>query len=234
MDAIFELEDETGNMGWAAPEAAHSRLLNYLPGILSDDPFLEGFLRIFESILDPLDRQLGQLHVYFDPRLTPPEFLPWLGTWVDLVLDENWPEARRRELILRTADLYRRRGTALALRDFLEVYTGFSPTIIEESDDPEPFHFTVVLPVPHPEQIDRERVERIIEAEKPAHTTYTLRIEQGAAEGQQLAAGPAGLPAASSLGPAPSETLSTRFPPTEEPPARSSDNGSSQSDSQHA
>src|SRR5512135_3088772 len=79
-----------------------SRLLRYLPGIFSDDPFLDGFLRIFESIWDPLDRQIDQLYAYFDPRLTPADFLPWLGTWVDLVLDENWPETRRRTLIRRT------------------------------------------------------------------------------------------------------------------------------------
>ena len=159
-------------------EAEGSRLLHYLPGIFADDPFLDGFLRIFESIWDPLDRQIGQLYAYFDPRLTPPDFLPWLGTWVDLVLDENWPEKGRRTLIRRTADLYRRRGTAGALRDYLEIFTGCAPAILDESDDPVPFHFTVVLAVDGPQLVDEARVRRIIEAEKPAHTTYTLRIEQ--------------------------------------------------------
>ena len=92
--------------------AEQSRLLNYLPSIYADDPFLDGFLKIFESIWSPLERQLDVLYAYFDPHLTPSEFLPWLSTWVDLALDENWPEARRRELIRRAAELYRRRGTA--------------------------------------------------------------------------------------------------------------------------
>lgn len=154
-----------------------SRLLNYLPGIYADHPFLDGFLRIFESIWEPLERQIDQLYAYFDPHLTPTEFLPWLGTWVDLSLDENWPEARRRELIHRAADLYRRRGTPGALRDYLTIYLGVEPEIVEDGADGNPFHFTVIFRVADPGAIDQDRVRRIIEEEKPAHTTYTLRVE---------------------------------------------------------
>jgi signal peptidase I len=42
---------------------------------------------------DPLDLQIDVLYAYFDSHLTPTEILPWLGAWVDLVLDESWPEA---------------------------------------------------------------------------------------------------------------------------------------------
>lgn len=154
------------------------RLLNYLPGIYADDFFLDGFLRIFESIWSPLDRQIDQLHNYFDPRMTPVDLLPWLGTWVDLVLDENWPAPRRRLLIEHAADLYRRRGTAGALRDYLAIYAGAPPEIVEDGDPGNPFHFSVVLRVPDPAAIEQDRVRRIIEEEKPAHTTYTLRVEK--------------------------------------------------------
>ncbi|MBI4786719.1 MAG: phage tail protein I [Chloroflexi bacterium] len=155
-----------------------SRLLNYLPGIYADDFFLDGFLRIFESIWAPLERQIDQLYNYVEPRMTPADFLPWLGTWVDLALDENWPEARRRALIEHAADLYRRRGTAGALRDYLAIYTGTQPEIVEDGDDAQPFHFSVILRVPDPAAVEQDRVRRIIEEEKPAHTTYTLRVEQ--------------------------------------------------------
>lgn len=184
MSTDLRLREESGFSGdgrfaidvRAVPE--HCRLLKYLPGIYSDDPFLDGFLRIFDDIWLPLERQIDVLYAYSDPRLTPAEFLPWLGTWVDLVLDENWPEARRRELICRAADLYRRRGTAGALRDYLTIYTGVTPEIIEDGTDENPFHFTVVLRLPNPEAIDQDRVRGIIEEEKPAHTTYTLRLEK--------------------------------------------------------
>lgn len=156
-----------------------SRLLSYLPGIYADDEFTGRFLRIFESIWAPLEAQIDLLYTYFDPRLTPVEFLPWLGTWVDLVLDENWPEARRRALIEHAADLYRRRGTAGALRDYLAIYMGVQPDIVEDMTDQNPFHFTVRFQVPNPDGIDADRIRRIIEEEKPAHTTYTLEIVKG-------------------------------------------------------
>ncbi len=155
-----------------------SQLLKYLPSIYGDDPFLYGFLRLFETIWAPLERQIDQLYAYCNPRLTPAEFLPWLGTWVDLVLDENWPEARRRELIRHAAELYRRRGTAGALRDYLAIYTGVAPEIVEDGAEGDPFHFSVIFRVADPAAIDQDRIRRIIEEEKPAHTSYTLLMEK--------------------------------------------------------
>jgi phage tail-like protein len=154
-----------------------SRLLAYLPGIFSDDPFLSGYLNIFDAIWKPLERQIDQVHAYVDPRLAPPEFLTWLGTWLDLVLDENWPEARRRTLIRRAADLYLRRGTAGALRDYLAIFLGTPPEISEDGGDANPFHFTVIVRLDAGSIVDEDRLRRIIEEEKPAHTTYTLRLE---------------------------------------------------------
>jgi phage tail-like protein len=161
---------------WIA-EIGRVRLLNYLPEIYANDPFLGQFLRIFESIWAPLERQVDHLHAYFDPRLTPSEFLPWLGHWVDLVLDENWPEVRRRELIRRAAELYRRRGTPGGLCDYLSIYLGVVPEIVEDGTDENPFHFTVTVRVPDPSAIDQDRVRQIIEGEKPAFAVYTLRVE---------------------------------------------------------
>ncbi len=153
-----------------------NRLLNYLPVIYADDPFLNGFLRIIDSFWAPIESQIDQLAFYFDPRLTPPEFLPWLATWVDLVLDENWPEDRRRQLIANAADLYRRRGTGSALRDYLAIFAGVQPEVVEDDEKGQAFHFTVTLRVPKDQSIDQDRVRRIIEEEKPAHTTYTLQV----------------------------------------------------------
>ncbi|MGD0003998.1 MAG: phage tail protein [Anaerolineaceae bacterium] len=156
-----------------------SSLLKYLPNSYSDDDFMGGFLNIFEALWLPLDRQIDQLYAYFDPLLTPAEFLPWLGTWVDLVLDENWPESRRRILIENAADLYRRRGTTGALRDYLAIYLGTTPTIVEDGLDGNPFHFSVTIRTgdgQDPDSFDQDRVRRIIDEEKPAHTIYTLTV----------------------------------------------------------
>ena len=157
-----------------------SRWLQYLPAIYQGNDFLARFLRIFETLFAPVEDVADHPHDYFDPRLAPPDFLPWLASWVDLVLDENWPEARRRALIRRGVELYRWRGTARGLKAYLKIYTNLEPEIIEHltPEDGGPFRFTVVLrPGPH-DALDEARVRAIIEAEKPAHTAYTLRIER--------------------------------------------------------
>jgi hypothetical protein len=79
---------------------------------------------------------------------------------------------------LRAPDLYRRRGTKGALRDYLTIYLDAEPVITEDGADGNPYHFTVAFRVPDPAQFDADRVRRIIEEEKPAHTTYTLQIEK--------------------------------------------------------
>ncbi len=131
---------------------------SYHPG--SADEFLPRFLRIFKSVLDPLDRMIQLIHYYFDPRVTPEQVLPWLATWVSLVLDEKWDVARRRDLVSAAAYLYRFRGTRLGLGEYLRIYAGAAPRLVDAGsaalagDAPVPEHVVrVILKVP------RDRVE---------------------------------------------------------------------------
>src|SRR5882757_3303547 len=82
------------------PTSLTSSYLQYLPAPFHADPFVGRFLLIFESILSPIERTIDNVATYFDPRLTPPELLPWLASWVGLELDENWPIAQQRQLVL--------------------------------------------------------------------------------------------------------------------------------------
>lgn len=156
-----------------------SRYLQYLPAIYQDCEFLGRFLRIFEDLLTPVEDVLDQIACYFDPGLTPQDFLPWLALWIDLALDENWPEAQRRKLIRDGANLYRWRGTRKGLEAYLRLYVGENANVkIHEDISPDKgseFHFTVSLQVEDPSWVEEARVHAIIEAEKPAHTTYALR-----------------------------------------------------------
>lgn len=188
--------------------SAQGRYLQHLPAVYQRDELLGRFLMLFESFWAPVERQIDYLSLYFDPRMAPPEFLPWLASWLDLVLDERWPEERRRMLVRSAACLYRKRGTRRGLEEYLEIYTGRTPKIVEHRAHnlrlgPEsrlgpgialgkanvPHTFTVILRLPpislsegeqERERLELERrhkIEAIIEAEKPAHTAYTLRLE---------------------------------------------------------
>jgi phage tail-like protein len=108
-----------------------SSYLQYLPAIYHQDPYLGRFLLPFEDVLAELQHLLATVDYYFSPSLTDAEFLPWLATWVALVLDEEWNEAKRRRLISQAVNLYRIRGTVQGLQEYLEIYTGLVPDIIE-------------------------------------------------------------------------------------------------------
>lgn len=159
-----------------------SSYLKYLPALYSTDDFMGRFLLIFESILGPIERTVDNLYYYFDAQITPPEVLPWLASWLGLVLDERWPEARRRELIRAAVELYQWRGTRRGLTEFLRLYTGLTPEIIETGvgrptvTEDEAFRFVVRLRGPGAAGLDRAVIEAIIDAEKPAHVGYTLEI----------------------------------------------------------
>lgn len=175
-------------------EERYSNYLQYLPAFYREDDFTGRFLNIFEDILKPIEGIVDNLAFYFDPRTTPQTFLPWLASWVGLVLDERWPAAKKRELIKSISELYRWRGTKRGLSEYLRIYTGIVPQIIEhtpatqlETDtnlgttdtrgtEEQAHCFTVILEVPDVSTIDADIIRSIIESEKPAHTTYILQI----------------------------------------------------------
>ncbi|RLC93519.1 MAG: hypothetical protein DRI39_05445 [Chloroflexi bacterium] len=170
-----------------------SKYLKYLPGLYQEDEFMGRFLKIFEDILTPIERLIGQVHLYFDPKLAPDGLLPWLASWVDLVLDEEWAVEKRRRLIGSAVELYQWRGTRRGLKEYLEIYTGVEPeitehlggfrlgeqsnlgwnTILGEGQD---HCFTVTLEMDDPSAVDLDKVRAIIEAEKPAHAAYNLKV----------------------------------------------------------
>ncbi len=158
-----------------------SSYLKYLPSFFGGNEFLGRFLLIFEQILTPLDRQIDNLAYYFDPRLAPPDFLPWLASWLGLVLDERWPEGQRRELIRAAVELYEWRGTRRGLSEFLRLYTGFTPEIVEPgvgkgAKADQAHRFIVRIKSAEPDKLDRALLMSIIDLEKPAHAGYKLEV----------------------------------------------------------
>lgn len=155
-----------------------SRLLAMLPPIFqrpehgSDQ--LENFLLGFEDILDPLEALIANFDYYLDPRLTSDAMLPWLASWLGLVLDERLDLDQQRTLAHEAATLYRMRGTPTSLARYLTICTRCNVQIIEQG---QPINtFRVLIEGPGENLLDQELIRQIIDAEKPAHTTYTLEF----------------------------------------------------------
>jgi phage tail-like protein len=182
---------------------AKSRYLKYLPALYTEQDELMGrFLMLFESFWGPIEERIDNIHYYFDPKMAPNDLLPWLATWVDLVLDEHWPDEKRRRLLSAMVPLYRQRGTRRGLQAYLAIYTGQQARITEHrahnfvlgqithlgpsaalGKHNISYTFDVFLQLPPAEnegqRLERRRkIEAIIESEKPAHTAYTLNIEE--------------------------------------------------------
>ncbi|MCP4215001.1 MAG: hypothetical protein GY765_10100 [bacterium] len=109
--------------------------LRYLPAIYQEDPssgeFLERFLSLFESQFYDLETHIEHIFQYLDPDTTPADFLKWLGSWLNLALEEEWEEDQKRTLIREAAALYKQKGTPGGLTRLIEIYTGTTPVILE-------------------------------------------------------------------------------------------------------
>lgn len=150
----------------------YSRYLQYLPEIYHTR-FMGKFLALFESIWAPLEWQVENFDLYLNPRTAPAGFLPWLANWFDVVFDDSWEEEQRRQLLLEAHDIYARRGTKSSLERVLGIYVGQRVEIDDQSEELEPFTFLVRIPKKEFE-MNRVLVERLIDVNKPAHTSYTL------------------------------------------------------------
>lgn len=126
------------------------------------------------------------------------DFLTWLASWMDLVLRENWDLQKKREIIARIIPIYRMRGTKKGLEEFLRIYLGGNIEIFETpafqvgssqvgvnsliGKGIMPYDFTVIatLPKRYKEQSEYckmfKNIKDILDLEKPAHTSYNLRV----------------------------------------------------------
>ena len=91
-----------------------------------------------ELILAALDTELGRVDSFledmpalFDPWAAPVDWLPWLASWLEFALVEDWSEQDKRSYISEAMALYGRRGTIDGLRRCIEIYAGVT-ALIEE------------------------------------------------------------------------------------------------------
>lgn len=152
----------------------HSRYLQYLPGIYHT-PFMTRFLALLESILSPIESTVDNFDLFLSPATAPATFLPWLSRLYDLSFDDTWSEAQRRTLLAEAPELFARRGTRVALERILEIYLACEVQIDDQDEELEPFTFSVTLPADK-RGANRDLIEQLIDAHKPAHTHYRINF----------------------------------------------------------
>lgn len=160
-----------------------SSYLQHLPGVYWSNEFLGRFLLIFESILDPIDRQVADLHQYFDPDTSPRDILDWLASWWNLFPDDSLSNERRRALVESAHEFYSWRGTARGLSLLIRTTLGVEPTIVEPTladvtQDPDRFawRFTVRIRISAAEPASDDVIRHLVQLGSPAGTAATVEI----------------------------------------------------------
>ena len=215
-DTVLEQRPARGQMIYEGSEVtiwvARRGYLENLPAIYRrSDAVGRNLVRdlcfLFEHMFDSVEVNLNDGWRFYDPHVTPTEFLTWLSGWTAFSLDLDWPEAEKRALIKRAVDLYRIRGTKRGLMLFLRLFTGHEPDIDENTWPFKGFRvegegaeigarvgldsvimppvdlahcFVVTMPIKY-ETVSSDmiiRIHQIIHMEKPAHTHYYLRFAE--------------------------------------------------------
>ena len=159
-----------------------------LPALFQEDDFAQRLCAALDQVLAPAMSTLDCLDAYLDPALTPADFLDWLAGWVGVMLDQNWPESRRRALVARAGELYRWQGTARGIAEHVALYTGTEPEISDSggtasSEQPggplpgQPTPEVVVrVRVADPASVDTRHLEAIVATAKPGHVTHRVEV----------------------------------------------------------
>jgi len=159
-----------------------------LPAIYQEDEFTMRFVAGFDDVLAPILTTLDCMIDYFDPAVTPTDFLEWLASWVGIEVDESWATDRRRAAVSTAVEMYRMRGTISGLRANLEVLSGGQVEITDSGgvafstspmgplpgqDSP---RLAVRVTVPDMDDRTEKAIDAIVSAAKPAHVVHRVEV----------------------------------------------------------
>ena len=160
-----------------------------LPAIYQDGDFGMRFVGALEEMLDPIVAVLDGLPAHFDPDFAPRDALSLMAAWIGVDLDESQEIKYQREMLRRSAELGRRRGTVRGLELALELHFPDVPLRVEDQGSVRvnvkpgeapakapPPSFVVYCDKPVAETV-QAAIARTIEHFKPVHTTYRLRVK---------------------------------------------------------
>jgi phage tail-like protein len=159
-----------------------------LPAIYFEDGFTQRFTQGLDSVVSSLLSTLDNLESYFDPDLSPADFIHWLSGWVGLAGEPSDTVEGRREMIKRAVEIYRLRGTVQGLTDHIALAFGVTPEIRETGGvststtsrsalpGSEAGELVVIMRVPDPAAFNRSGLEGFVRANKPAHLPHRIEV----------------------------------------------------------
>ena len=136
MAEIYCLEGQAAGIGNIMIYFPKQTWIKYLPEVYDREPendtFLERYLSIFQTLYDHLSREIDEIPRRLDTEATDIQTLKWMAQWLGIQNVQLWTPEQLRYLVNHGIDLYSRRGTKEGIRDFIELYTGEPPLLIEQ------------------------------------------------------------------------------------------------------
>lgn len=173
-----------------------ARLLpeTYQAAVQRDNP-LGAVLAVMEALHAPAEARLDSLDAEVDPLRAEGPFVFMLADWLGLGGYLDWsggrPGAgmpgfaagtgRLRLLVAEAAELARSRGSRPSLERFLAVATGIAGIAVEDANvdgEGRPRSFHLLVRAPAEARRYAGLIARIVDAERPAYTTYEIVYEE--------------------------------------------------------
>lgn len=117
-----------------------SWLEHYLPANWREDrtaaDFVERFLANPGGVFTAIEDRVAAAQLLLRPELLDPEYLPWLATWFDVVLDPAWDTRKRRFFLSQAMHFFARRGTVAGIRAAVRLLLEDCPSLQLFADVP--------------------------------------------------------------------------------------------------
>ena len=154
---------------------------------------LSPYLSMFQNLMEGFEEQIEKSHLkMLDPLCCDEEYLGWLSSLLGIARDYRWTEDKWRKFLDEAPTLYAGLGTKASMVRAIELYYGEEPEIKDdygvstnsnppcdscEKNNENCWFFCVSLSGKEIDnQRDAEVIASIIEAFKPAHTSYKLLV----------------------------------------------------------
>lgn len=162
-------------------------LASGLPPAFFGNDFTRELISAFDEVLAPVFATLDDFDAYLDPRYAPDDYVRWLAGWLGFPVDERWAVPLIRKHFADAREGMLRRGTLAGVAAAVRAYTGTTPRLTDTGGvawsnrplgplpgDALP-RLLVQVDDPHG-TVDREVVERIVAATKPAHVLHDVQL----------------------------------------------------------
>lgn len=180
-----------GSARLQAPELASPfPLIDQLPAMLAEDPFLQRMMPALDSVIAPVIAVMDCFEAYLDPWTAPMDMVQFVGSWMlSQQLEEDESESARRARVATAAQRYRFGGTTKCIEDTLvprearrvRITDSGGVIVSEVATDraqwPAPLPAQVLVefePLDHHDSTAIERVRRIVRRIVPAHVAVEV------------------------------------------------------------